>query len=75
MREKKNWREKNGGKGECSWKWKPNERQRKKAEFFSLWDEVITDNVKENLDLIQSKLTNAVTNKEKQMLWEEIIYR
>ena len=34
--------------------------------------EVITDNVKKNLDLIQSKLTNAVTNKKKQMLWEEI---
>ena len=27
---------------------------------------------KKNLDLIQSKLTNAVTNKKKQMLWEEI---
>ena len=25
-----------------------------------------------NLDLIQSKLTNALTNKKKQMVWEEI---
>ncbi|XP_022796230.1 uncharacterized protein LOC111334679 [Stylophora pistillata] len=32
----------------------------------------LTDNVKINLDLIQSKLTNAVTNKKKQMLWDEI---
>ena len=46
--------------------------RKRKQNFISLWDEVITDNVKKNLDLIQSKLTNAVTNKKKQMLWEEI---
>lgn len=46
----------------------------KRKQNFSVYEiiEIITDNVKKNLDLIQSKLTNAVTNKKKQMLWEEI---
>ena len=48
-------------------------KDRKRKHNFSVYEiEVITDNVKKNLDLIQSKLTNAVTNKKKQMLWEEI---
>ena len=48
-------------------------KDRKRKQNFSVYEiEVITDNVKKNLDLIQSKLTNAVTNKKKQMLWEEI---
>ena len=48
-------------------------KDRKRKQNFSVYKiEFITDNVKKNLDLIQSKLTNAVTNKKKQMLWEEI---
>lgn len=48
-------------------------KDRKRKQNFSLYEiEIITDNVKKNLDLIQSKFTNAVTNKKKQMLWEEI---
>ena len=48
-------------------------KDRKRKQIFSVYEiEVITDNIKKNLDLIQSKLTNAVTNKKKQMLWEEI---
>ena len=47
-------------------------KDRKRKHNFSVYEiEVITDNVKKNLDLIQSKLTNAVTNKKRQMLWEE----
>ena len=49
-------------------------KERKRMHNFSAYEiEVITNNVKKNLDLIQSKLANAVTNKQKQMLWEEII--
>ena len=48
-------------------------KERKRMHNFSAYEiEVITNNVKKNLDLIQSKLANAVTNKQKQMLWEEI---
>ena len=48
-------------------------KERKRMHNFSVYEiEVITNNVKKNLDLIQSKLVNAVTNKQKQMLWEEI---
>ena len=46
-------------------------KERKRMHNFSAYEiEVITNNVKKNLDLIQSKLANAVTNKQKQMLWE-----
>ena len=38
--------------------------ERKRMHNFSAYEiEVITNNVKKNLDLIQSKLANAVTNK------------
>ena len=38
--------------------------ERKRLHNFSAYEiEVITNNVKKNLDLIQSKLANAVTNK------------
>ena len=48
-------------------------KERKRMHNFSAYEiEVITNNVKKNLHLIQSKLANAVTNKQKQMLWEEI---
>lgn len=48
-------------------------KDRKRSQNFSVYEiEVIIDSVKKNLDLIQSKLMNAVTNKKKQMLWEEI---
>ena len=39
-------------------------KERKRMHNFSAYEiEVITNNVKKNLDLIQSKLANAVTNK------------
>ena len=39
-------------------------KERKRMHNFSAYEiEVITNNVKKNLDLTQSKLVNAVTNK------------
>ena len=38
-------------------------KERKMHNFSAYEIEVITNNVKKNLDLIQSKLANAVTNK------------
>ena len=47
--------------------------ERKRKPNFSMNEmSVITDSVQKNLDIIQSKLTNNVTNKKKNQIWEEI---
>ncbi|PFX22052.1 hypothetical protein AWC38_SpisGene13439 [Stylophora pistillata] len=46
------------------------EKENRIFQFMRLKSSLIKS--KKNLDLIQPKLTNAVTNKKKQMLWEEI---
>lgn len=48
-------------------------KERKRKPNFSLYEiAVIIENVKKHLETIQSKLTNNVTNKKKQEIWEEI---
>ena len=48
-------------------------KERKRKPNFSVYEiGVITENVKKHLETIQSKLTNNVTNKKKQEIWEEI---
>ena len=47
--------------------------ERKRKPNFSMNEmSVITDSVRKNLDIIQSKLTNNITNKKKNQIWEEI---
>ena len=47
--------------------------ERKRKPNFSINEmSVITDSVRKNLQIIQSKLTNNVTNKKKNQIWEEI---
>ena len=50
---------------------KVKERKRK-PNFSPLEISVITESVKKNIDVIQSKLTNNITNKKKSQVWEEI---
>ena len=48
-------------------------KERKRKPNFSVYETgVITDNVKKHLETIQLKLTNNITNKKKQEIWEEI---
>jgi len=48
-------------------------KERKRKHNFSVYEiGVITENVKKHLETIQSKLTNNITNKKKQQVWEEI---
>ena len=48
-------------------------KERKRKPNFSVYEiGVITENVKKHLETIQSKLTNNVTNKKKQEIWEEV---
>ena len=48
-------------------------KERKRKPNFSVYEiGVITENVKKHLETIQSKLTNNITNKKKQEIWEEI---
>ena len=48
-------------------------KERKRKPNFSVYEiGVITENVKKHLETIQSKLTNNITNKKKQQVWEEI---
>ena len=48
-------------------------KARKRKPCFSVSEiSATTDSVQENLDILQSKLTNAITNKKKNQLWEEI---
>ena len=48
-------------------------KERKTKPNFSVYEiGVITENVKKHLETIQSKLTNNVTNKKKQEIWEEV---
>jgi len=47
--------------------------ERKRKPDFSVYEiSVITDSVRKNLEIIQSKLTNSVTKKKKKQIWEEI---
>ena len=47
--------------------------ERKRKRNFSMNEmSVITDSVRKNLDIIQSKLTNNITNKKNNQIWEEI---
>lgn len=47
--------------------------ERKRKPNFSVNEiSVITEGVRKNLETIQSKLTNSVTNKKKCQIWEEI---
>ena len=48
-----------------------NERKRK-LKFSSSEINKITELVEENLEIIQSKFTNAITNKRKQEIWAKI---
>ena len=48
-------------------------KERKRKPNFSVYEiGVITENVKKHLETIQSKLTNNVSNKKKQEIWEEV---
>ena len=48
-------------------------KERKRKPNFSVSEiSAITESVQENLDILQSKLTNAITNEKKNQLWEEI---
>ena len=48
-------------------------KERKRKRNVSVYEiGVIAENVKKHLETIQSKLTNNVTNKKKQEIWEEI---
>ena len=48
-------------------------KARKRKPNFSVSEiSAITESMQENLDILQSKLTNAITNKKKNQLWEEI---
>ncbi|KAK2547901.1 t-SNARE domain-containing protein 1 [Acropora cervicornis] len=48
-------------------------KERKRKPNFSVYEiGVITENVQKHLETIQSKLTNNITNKKKQQVWEEI---
>ena len=46
--------------------------RKRKPNFSPLEISVITESVKKNIDVIQSKLTNNITNKKKSQVWEEI---
>ena len=47
-------------------------KERKRKPNFSVYEiGVITENVKKHLETTQSKLTNNITNKKKQGVWEE----
>ena len=47
--------------------------ERKRKKNFSVKEiTVITESVRKNLEIIQSKLTNSITNKRKTEAWEEI---
>ena len=47
--------------------------ERKRKPNFSVYEiSVITESVPKNLEIIQSKLTNSVTNKKKKPMWKEI---
>ena len=48
-------------------------KERKRKHNFSVCEiGVITENVKNHHETIQSKLTNNITNKKKHEIWEEI---
>ncbi|XP_068712952.1 t-SNARE domain-containing protein 1-like [Montipora foliosa] len=46
--------------------------RKRKPNFSPLEISVITESVKKNIDVIQSKLTNNITNKRKSQVWDEI---
>ena len=50
------------------------EKQRKKRKLnFTVSEiKILTSKVEENLDVIQSKLTNSVTNQRKNRIWDDI---
>ena len=50
------------------------EKQRKKRKLNFTVSEIniLTSKVKENLDIIQSKFTNSVTNQRKNKIWDNI---
>ena len=48
-------------------------KARKRKPNFSVSEiSAITENVQKNIDILQLKLTNAITSKKKNELWEEI---
>ncbi|CAH3173331.1 unnamed protein product [Porites lobata] len=46
--------------------------RKRKPNFSPLEVSIITESVKKHIDVIQSKLTNNITNKKKSQVWEEI---
>ena len=48
-------------------------KRKRKTNFSINKMSVITENVPKNLHIIQSKLTNNVTNKKKNQIWEEVM--
>ena len=49
-------------------------RERKRKSNFSVYEiGMTTENAKKHLEAIQSKLTNNVTNKKKQEIWEKVM--
>lgn len=47
-------------------------KRERKPNFSAAEVSVLTDQVEKNLEVIQSKLTNNITNKKKNKIWEEI---
>ena len=48
------------------------EKQRKKRKLNLTEIDMLTSKVQENLDVLQSKLTNAITNQRKNKIWDNI---